>query len=792
MHRPASHERNQPNDASGGGPQEVDVDAVIEKALSGSTSSSKQKAPPLLDVDVELGKEEAEIEIVVETASHSNSDKQSNHVNFDPPTPQPIASSHVPQTPSCKTNNAAYTPLSASERSSASQSSRSPAMATNHNLPRRSYTTPVGFKTVELPKDVYSIGYLAPRFSGPFWYALVVFGIQASILWLTFLDLTQDHPKFVDANFWNVPPQVSTEVFVAQYLALLVAVLSQDDVTTSLVFFSVGVGPRYPQVQAQLQTKYPGKGSATFARYWTFNLLRFTEGLVTILVSFVFIIQSDNVLDIFLNFAAVQFVADLDNLGFRLAVEGWFGVANQSLAKRILQEKIPLRRTKGYIDYMNQILLFLLVAVLFCMNAVTVRQLKTGDYIERDACGVVLVQFGGPEVYVFPRNATFQTGPTGSSATEEGLQQLANSERWIQNHNNNNNLRPPDLHFASFSGRYVAEFNYKAGLNRKRPVYYEASREGAIVVEGLSTTTTGSRMKDSSTAMLYFCETENAWVWTVRAFAQATGADIVPPATLQRCPPYGWLARSPITDAVTLDEAPTEGWKVWTGTLQDLTELSIACLECEEDADCGLTGGTCGGKEDRLCECHKGQTAGDFCTERYPCQQLIRYGDDDGQQHGIFELEASFSYGRPVYSSMIAGNMEDPKEEGSVEVVQYTGRQWTKYQQPYYYSEPTDQFLPTGSLRWYKVDETRSQGDYGPKGREIPVSHRYSCWSLDCNVASAGLCGQYGTCVQEQVLTFRGEPHRNNVRGGKCICDKGYEGHFCEFKQQHSEDDGEL
>ena len=45
--------------------------------------------------------------------------------------------------------------------------------------------------------------------------------------------------------------------------------------------------------------------------------------MLGILVAFVFIVQSEDVLNLFLDFSAVQFVSELDNVGYYIADKGY-------------------------------------------------------------------------------------------------------------------------------------------------------------------------------------------------------------------------------------------------------------------------------------------------------------------------------------------------------------------------------------------------------------------------------------------------------------------------------------
>ena len=61
------------------------------------------------------------------------------------------------------------------------------------------------------------------------------------------------------------------------------------------------------------------------ATEWKFTLaflLRFVDGLYSLIINFVLLLISDEVLSLFLNFAALAFLQSIDDVAFRLAKEG--------------------------------------------------------------------------------------------------------------------------------------------------------------------------------------------------------------------------------------------------------------------------------------------------------------------------------------------------------------------------------------------------------------------------------------------------------------------------------------
>jgi len=57
------------------------------------------------------------------------------------------------------------------------------------------------------------------------------------------------------------------------------------------------------------------------------SLLKFIQGIFVLMITFVIVIKSDNIIDLFKDFAAMQVISELDNAAFQLANHGYFGYA---------------------------------------------------------------------------------------------------------------------------------------------------------------------------------------------------------------------------------------------------------------------------------------------------------------------------------------------------------------------------------------------------------------------------------------------------------------------------------
>ena len=134
---------------------------------------------------------------------------------------------------------------------------------------------------------------------------------------------------------------------ISQFVACAVSVFTAEDFVSGIVF--AGSRVLYSGVAHQLEgidneeiiEASPPKISKKFELT---NILRLTEGAMVILVSFIFIIQSRVVIDLWLNFAGVAFVGTLDDVAFHLATYNFFGMAAERVAYRVSTVKIHTKK----------------------------------------------------------------------------------------------------------------------------------------------------------------------------------------------------------------------------------------------------------------------------------------------------------------------------------------------------------------------------------------------------------------------------------------------------------------
>ena len=160
-----------------------------------------------------------------------------------------------------------------------------------------------------LQRDVFTFIFVSPIFSLGSIYAISIFSIQMFILILAMSGLLSERDE---GNPLHIPLYVENDVKIAQFLALLVSVFTAKDIIHSLDVFQI-------EYDESVKELFP---SATYLKWILSNFLRFCEGILSVIVTFLFIVQSVDVLDLFLDFAVVKFVGELDELGFHLAEKG--------------------------------------------------------------------------------------------------------------------------------------------------------------------------------------------------------------------------------------------------------------------------------------------------------------------------------------------------------------------------------------------------------------------------------------------------------------------------------------
>eukprot|EP00977_Amphora_coffeiformis_P027152 scaffold34585_cov221-Amphora_coffeaeformis.AAC.3 len=225
----------------------------------------------------------------------------------------------------------------------------------------------------ELSCDTFSFMIVAPISSVPFMYAMFVFCLQLTCFFLVAANLTD----FGSDNTFSIPANVESAVRITQILALLMAVVTQEDVRGAFSLLINGYSERKYHEFA---------GEATFFKWSLSVACRFVEGSLGLVVTFILIVAEDNVVDVLLNFTAMEFVSQLDKVAFSLAQQGYANRANIPICDVITVKRYYSRRSK--VLSRTAVLVTILVALLYGWFRILVMQ-QSGHFL----CSTVLVQF---------------------------------------------------------------------------------------------------------------------------------------------------------------------------------------------------------------------------------------------------------------------------------------------------------------------------------------------------------------------------------------------------------------
>jgi hypothetical protein len=191
-------------------------------------------------------------------------------------------------------------------------------------------------------------------FSRSWFLGLGIFSIQISLLGLIFGDQVKSSEG---SSMFNIPFKVSANVRIAQFLAIFLSIMISYDIfmpikELSLLWITneewikivdVIKTDEYRTLREIQRNSLIGRPASQRRKTWLVHiflplLLKFIQGMLALLITFVIVIQSDDILGLFMDLAAMQVISDIDNVASSLASHGFFGYAlkrDSDTAKRI-------------------------------------------------------------------------------------------------------------------------------------------------------------------------------------------------------------------------------------------------------------------------------------------------------------------------------------------------------------------------------------------------------------------------------------------------------------------------
>ncbi|KAL7536320.1 hypothetical protein ACHAXR_008766 [Thalassiosira sp. AJA248-18] len=494
---------------------------------------------------------------------------------------------------------------------------------------------------IMLSHSTHSFLFTEPTCSVPFCFGLFILLVSYTCLLIALLnnilaDYTSDNP-------FNIPIGVAIEVQIAQYLALMIGLLMEEEIPESLYLLRMITEKTLKQQEPNMRYRnfifcallriIMASGNGTAHACALDLLIASCELLITCLKlmidtdlgylfylnMFTVVAQATSVIDIFFDVLALQFLQQLDDIAFRLAKMDVFGkrIKRASVKKcfRAEFEKLPFARRKKMSVFVKLLYVFNLCAMMVGMALITIRQ-RRGDY----NCKSISVQFD---------DAIWEDAFV--------LNSTGGIEEW-------------DLLYSYFNGVYV-----KNGTHEGRAVYVEQNKFDD----------TEYRIKTG--AVIKYCKEEGAWVFMhdhIRKDKSRKSSD---------CP---WLLRSPDTTSFNLLEVSGD-WSIWTGIINTGATFQTICNHCKSEADCNYHG-QCIEKE-CVCDVNRADGFRDYngmqCQFPRPCFQL---SGNEGDLWNIVPMKACdawTAYGRGVYKYYSGGNMTNTGQDDFNALV-YTGSRW--------------------------------------------------------------------------------------------------------------------
>lgn len=189
---------------------------------------------------------------------------------------------------------------------------------------------------VPLSDDVYNLFFLSHIGSQGFFYAVSVFLLKMTLYTVLAMDAIEA----------PLPEEIPKRVMLAQVLMLPVAVSMQDDLIST--YFIVG----NVKFSVDVKKEHPG---ASKAKFHIANLCRGVDGAYSLLINFVILMKAEQVLSLFLNFAALQFLQSIDNVALDMAASGYLTEHLEDMANSVKNTALP-KKNSSFFKMMDSVL----------------------------------------------------------------------------------------------------------------------------------------------------------------------------------------------------------------------------------------------------------------------------------------------------------------------------------------------------------------------------------------------------------------------------------------------------
>lgn len=174
----------------------------------------------------------------------------------------------------------------------------------------------------DLSQDTFTLMMLATPFSKQWVFGFLVFTLQTTLLTMV---ISEQYTSSRGSTPFDVPYKVPPVVHIGQFLAIILSLATQTDLVISIVTF---ITLWFQRRTYWTQLLKVSENSSIFI--WLSRVAfpvgcEFLEGLLVLIATFVIVIQSNSIIELFKDFAAMQLISELDNMSFWLALHGYLG-----------------------------------------------------------------------------------------------------------------------------------------------------------------------------------------------------------------------------------------------------------------------------------------------------------------------------------------------------------------------------------------------------------------------------------------------------------------------------------
>lgn len=204
---------------------------------------------------------------------------------------------------------------------------------------------------IELGENVYSLLVVAPIISYSFIFSMGIVATKLVVLGILSSDI----------NFEDAEPPEPIQTLLKFFL-VPVAIAMQEDLIESIYAMTNGKWDK---------SLLDHSKQATESKFYFGYILRLIDGLLSLYVNYVVMLTTNETIDIFLNFAALQFLYAIDDVFYELITLGFFGdrmehmtivVENCSLSCR---HGITNRIGRFRITWLDTVCFFFMLLVLY-------------------------------------------------------------------------------------------------------------------------------------------------------------------------------------------------------------------------------------------------------------------------------------------------------------------------------------------------------------------------------------------------------------------------------------------